>query len=224
MILEPITSGNLALKPTDKKIVVNNHRKDRSQEVFPIKDKDVIQKIKSFYLARRRYRDYALFTFGINVGMRCGDMLRLKWSDLLDDDGAIVEQFTIKEEKTNKFRTIHVNQSAADGLRVYLEKGKHSDLATGFIFNGKGTEQLKVNSVYRMLKRTAKKLNIRFNIGTHTLRKTFGYHQYKINSQGNPDFLLRLQKMYKHSAPYVTLAYIGIADEEEKRYYNNVNL
>ena len=151
MILEPITSGNLALKPTDKRVVVNNHHKDRSQEVFPIKDKDVIQKIKSFYLARRRYRDYALFTFGINVGMRCGDMLRLKWSDLLDDDGAIVEQFTIKEEKTNKFRTIHVNQSAADGLRVYLEKGKHSDLATGFIFNGKGTDQLKVNSVYRML-------------------------------------------------------------------------
>lgn len=222
MILTNSTNGTSALKSTVENKFPSNYNKGKSQEVFPLKKKEDIQKIKDFYLARRRYRDYALFCFGINTGMRCGDMLHLKWSDVLDEQGEILSSFTIREEKTNKFRKIFINQSAAEGLKVFL-KSKQHDL-TGFIFSGKGTPVLKVNSVYRMYKRTAEKLGININVGTHTIRKTFGYHQYKINSKTDPEFLLRLQKMYKHSSSYVTLAYIGITDEQEEVYYNNVNL
>jgi len=42
-------------------------------------------------------------------------------------------------------------------------------------------------------------------IGTHTLRKTFGYHFY----QKYKDIAL-LQELFNHSAPSVTLRYIGI--------------
>jgi len=43
------------------------------------------------------------------------------------------------------------------------------------------------------------------SIGTHTLRKTFGYHFY----QKYKDIAL-LQELFNHSAPSVTLRYIGI--------------
>ena len=43
------------------------------------------------------------------------------------------------------------------------------------------------------------------SIGTHTLRKTFGYHFY----QKYKDLAL-LQELFNHSAPSVTLRYIGI--------------
>jgi integrase len=43
------------------------------------------------------------------------------------------------------------------------------------------------------------------DIGTHTLRKTFGYHHY----QQNKDVAI-LQQIFNHSSPSITLRYIGI--------------
>jgi integrase len=57
---------------------------------------------------------------------------------------------------------------------------------------------------YKILKRAAKKVGIS-EIGTHTLRKTFGYHFY----QRTKDVAL-LQEIFNHSSPSVTLRYIGI--------------
>ncbi|WP_342668518.1 tyrosine-type recombinase/integrase [Cytobacillus solani] len=42
-------------------------------------------------------------------------------------------------------------------------------------------------------------------IGTHTLRKTFGYHFY----QKYKDVAV-LQQIFNHSSPAVTMRYIGI--------------
>ena len=47
------------------------------------------------------------------------------------------------------------------------------------------------------------------NVGTHTMRKTFGYKYYnKTKDVGT------LQKMFNHSSPAITLRYIGIEQAE----------
>lgn len=46
-------------------------------------------------------------------------------------------------------------------------------------------------------------------IGTHTLRKTFGYHFYKKTKD-----VAMLQDIFNHSAPVVTKRYIGITQDE----------
>ena len=56
-------------------------------------------------------------------------------------------------------------------------------------------------------------------IGTHTLRKTFGYHAYQ---QGTDVTLL--QKVFNHSAPSITLRYIGITQDDIDNVYLNLNL
>lgn len=55
-----------------------------------------------------------------------------------------------------------------------------------------------------LLKDAAEKCDLD-EIGTHTLRKTFGYHFY----QQYKDVAL-LQEIFNHSSPSVTLRYIGI--------------
>lgn len=45
-------------------------------------------------------------------------------------------------------------------------------------------------------------------IGTHTLRKTFGYHFY----QQYKDVAV-LQQIFNHSSPAVTMRYIGITQD-----------
>ena len=46
------------------------------------------------------------------------------------------------------------------------------------------------------------------NVGTHTMRKTFGYHHY----QQFKDVAI-LQYILNHSSPSITLRYIGIEQD-----------
>lgn len=72
---------------------------------------------------------------------------------------------------------------------------------------------------YRAINGAARAVGICERIGTHTLRKTFAYHAYK---QGTD--ITRIQKLLNHSAPSVTLAYIGITREELDNVYLSLNL
>ncbi len=47
------------------------------------------------------------------------------------------------------------------------------------------------------------------NIGTHSLRKTFGYHQIKRGTS-----ITLLMKMFNHSSEAITLRYIGITQDD----------
>ena len=58
---------------------------------------------------------------------------------------------------------------------------------------------------YRIINNVCKKVGISYNVGTHTLRKTFGYHHYRKFKD-----VAILQKIFNHSSPEVTLRYIGI--------------
>ena len=78
-------------------------------------------------------------------------------------------------------------------------------------------------SVDRMLKEVAQTLGIEAKVATHTLRKTFGYHQM-VMSGNDPRKLLLLQKIFGHSSSVQTLDYIGITQEEIEDAYLNLNL
>ncbi|MEK5183319.1 tyrosine-type recombinase/integrase [Paenibacillus sp. FSL P4-0288] len=57
---------------------------------------------------------------------------------------------------------------------------------------------------YRILNRAAAEVGLA-EIGTHRLRKTFGYHFYKRYKD-----VALLQQIFNHSAPSITMRYIGI--------------
>lgn len=234
MILNTIndtnTEGSSALQPSSKiltgkikKVCPNNYHKGISQEVFPFKKEEDIQKIKNYLLAKHRYRDHFYFTLGINTGMRVWDILNLKWIDLLDNNGDFKEKTTIREHKTGKFRTIYIKFSLKESLTQYY-KSLSNPLPTDYVFKGQGTNQLKTNSAYRTIKRLAQKLKIPFNVGTHSLRKTFGYHQYKVHVGTDPLFINKLQRLFNHESSNTTLRYIGMEDEIQEQYYEDVQL
>ena len=65
----------------------------------------------------------------------------------------------------------------------------------------------------------AKAIGIKDAIGTHTLRKTFGYHHY----QQFKDVAV-LQEIFNHSAPSITLKYIGINDDVKDNTLDDFDL
>ena len=179
------------------------------KKVEPIRDVDKIKKMKDILL-KQDYRDYLLFSLGINTGFRISDILQLKVEDVKDKT-----HIEITEEKTGKIKRQFIN-GIKDDINKYILDMKDYE----YLFQSrKGTNKpISRVQAYRILRKAADKLGIN-KVGTHTLRKTFGYHHY----QRNKDVAM-LQQLFNHSSPSVTLDYIGISQDEQDESMKNFYL
>ncbi len=179
--------------------------------VEPIRNKKQITALKN-YLRGRNRRDYLLFVLGINSGLRISDLLKLTVADVQNQD-----RISMREQKTGKRKDFPLSDTCKKAIQEYL---KTAEITDGYLFTSrKGKQPITRVQAYRILSEAAKTIGITESIGTHTLRKTFGYHAY-INGTD----VTRIQKLLNHSAPHVTLSYIGITKEELDHIYISLNL
>ena len=184
--------------------------------VEPIKSKKDLERIEEF-LENHSKRNRLIFAIGINTGLRVSDILGLNVEDV--EGKNYVE---IKEKKTGKYKRFPLNTKLKALIKDYLqnERCKSYSLAENEpLFLGKKHCRLDRSQVYRCLNEACQQLGITANVGTHTMRKSFGYHFYKKYND-----VALLQKILNHSSPAITLRYIGIAQEEIDFSYNNFEL
>lgn len=199
----------------------------------PIKSLSDIDRISKYLINNQRYRDNMLFIVGINFGLRVSDLLTLRFAQLINEDFTFKTSFPILEKKTKNTRKvkrnryISINDAVMDAITLYLEHS-HSKL-DDYMFRSTSNNGINKNQpisrsmVDKMLKGVAKDLNLENKMATHSLRKTFAYHQM-VMSGNDPRKLLLLQKMFGHSSAAQTLDYIGITSEEIEEAYMNLNL
>lgn len=192
----------------------------KAQEVEPIKRVSDIKKVKEYLIATKRWRDYCIFVVGINVGLRASDLLALHIGQVERAD-----EVTVTEKKTGKSRVFVINQSAREAIDLYLSK-RDDKMSDNYLFASQKypDKPLTVSSLHRLLKTLFRQLGLKGNFGTHTLRKTFGYHIYNNNVKENPGIIQVLQKMFGHSSEAMTLRYIGITKEVITDTYQELNL
>ncbi|MGG3233963.1 tyrosine-type recombinase/integrase [Priestia flexa] len=175
-------------------------KKDEIKDVQPIRS---LEKLEDMKWSLRRHcseRDYILFLLGINTGLRVTDLLNLKIKEVKGKKKLIV-----KEGKTEKLRTIHFI-NIFEEINNYIESLE----GTEWMFpSRKGDKPISRIQAYRQLNKAAEMVDIPDGIGTHTMRKTFGYWYYKQTKD-----VAALQNILNHSHPSITLKYIGITDEE----------
>lgn len=200
----------------------------------PIKSMIDIHRISEWFISRERYRDNMLFIVGINFGLRVSDLLTLRFSHLITDSYAFKRSFPILEKKTSntrkvkKNRYITINDAVMDAVTLYLENTPGVKLSD-YMFRSNSNNSVGLNrpmhrnSVENILKEVTKALGIDAKVATHTMRKTFAYHQM-VMSNNDPRKLLLLQKMFGHSSAAMTLQYIGITGEEIEDAYLELNL
>lgn len=184
--------------------------------VEPIRNKKDLERIEEF-LSLRNKRNRLIFAFGINTGLRVSDILGLNVEDV--EGKSYVE---IKEKKTGKYKRFPLNAKLKALIKDYLQNERCKSYALSEnepLFLGKKHCRLDRSQVYRFLNEACKLLGITANVGTHTMRKSFGYHFYKKYND-----VALLQKILNHSSPAITLRYIGIAQEEIDFSYNNFEL
>ena len=180
--------------------------------VEPIKSKKDLEKIEA-YLEKRNKRNRLIFVFGINTGLRVSDILGLNVEDVKNKS-----YIEIREKKTGKYKRFPLNSKLKALIKDYLKEREilYAIGAETPLFVGKKHHRLHRSQVYRFLNEACEQLGIAVNIGTHSMRKSFGYHFYKKFND-----VALLQKILNHSSPAITLRYIGIEqDEIDNSYYN----
>lgn len=169
--------------------------------VQPIRDPAVLEGIKE-YLKQTNERNYILFLIGINTGLRISDILPLRVEMVKGS------HISLRERKTGKQKQIKINPTLRHELTAYLY-GKDDN---EFIFKSRSKKKksgLKNRSIdrtmaYKMLNKVAREFGLK-EIGTHTMRKTFGYHFYLKTMD-----VALLMDLFNHSDQSVTLRYIGV--------------
>lgn len=159
---------------------------------------------------RANPRCAAVLTAEANLGMRIGDILRLKLSDIIRDGNRY--RLNITEEKTGKRRTFTV----PDALYTYF--------CAYAVSMGIGDDEplfpVTVRAVQKHLKAVCDALGYE-GISTHSFRKWYATDIYE--STGH-DIIL-VQRLLQHSSPATTRRYIGIADEKmEAAIANHVSI
>lgn len=174
--------------------------------VEPIKDINILRKIEEIF-EKKSKRNLLLFIMGINTGLRISDILALNVQDVKNKDFVY-----IIEKKTGKRKCFPLNTKVKQLIKIstYRKKPKEA------LFKTKNKRRMERTNAYRIINETCRKAGINYCIGTHTLRKTFGYHHY----QKFKDVVI-LQKIFNHCSPVVTLRYIGVEQDEINASYMN---
>jgi integrase len=200
----------------------------------PIKDMEDIARTSRYLIENNRYRDNMLFITGINFGLRVSDLRKLKFSHLINEDFVFKDSFPILEQKTKNTRKhkrnrhLTINMAVIEAVTLYLKNTPDVKLSD-YMFRSESNrksgdnEPIHRNSIDRILKGIARDLGLGNKMATHSLRKTFAYHQM-VMSNNDPRKLLLLQKMFGHATAMQTLDYIGITSEEIEDAYRNLNL
>lgn len=176
--------------------------------VQPIRNPRDIENMKN-ELAKGGSRNRLLFTMGINTGLRVSDILALKVGDVNGKDF-----YALKEKKTDKAKRINLHAVKQEIAAFCANRDPEEWLFP----SRKGDQAITRIQAYRILNDAAEVCGLE-EIGTHTLRKTFGYHFYQRYHD-----VAALQKLFNHSSPSVTLRYIGIEQDQLDEMTNDFSL
>ena len=157
----------------------------------------------NYYFKSRSERDYLLYYMGINVAFRISDLLGLKVGDVRNRD-----KIRRREMKTGKLREMVVLPKLKRVLDDYCVDKEDEEYLFKSTRYKSSNRPITRTQAYRILKTGAKECGIK-NIGTHSFRKTFGYHFYKESKD-----VVTLMKLFNHHDPSITLRYIGIERDE----------
>jgi len=177
--------------------------------VEPIRNPKDIKAIKRMLAGNPR--DYCIFVLGINTNLRASDILKLRVRDVQGQD-----ELVLKEKKTGKIRRITLNDAVRKAINNLLALMSNPD-DESYLFLGLRGNPLTVPTLSRMVKTWCQAINLPGNYGSHSLRKTWGYHQRVSFGMGLPELMV----CFNHSSQRQTLDYLCVQPEEVKNIYLN---
>ena len=183
--------------------------------VQPIRNKDLITQFGE-ELKEMNDKYYVMFRIGVTSGLRISDILNIKVADVKSN------YINIVENKTKKSKVFKLNSKTKQLCMDFIEANNLQD-NDYLIYSNKRDSNGNIKPISRqqahhVLNMVAEKLGVE-DVGTHTLRKTFGYWHYK--QYGD---IAILQDIFNHSAPSITMRYIGITQDMKDKTIEELDI
>lgn len=220
---------------TPKKIV-SNKKSGVSSEVYGFTEEE-IERILLFLVRRIEQapdenkrmiarRNKMLFLIGINIGLRASDLCSLKYSFFMNADGSFKDYYSLqpkKQKRTKKFVKLYFNNAIKKAIEEYISYYPVEDIE-GYVFcSRKGNKSISENTLWRIVKDLAAEVGIEKNIGSHSLRKTFGRIVYQ-RAEDKNHALVVLRTIFRHRSITDTSCYIGLTDDDVSEAFDSLDL
>lgn len=229
------TNNIIKLRPKTDRPYYRHKPSGKSSEVYAFRTAEELQAIinvldKHILEAKTEYnkmiwnRNKLLFILGINIALRGSDLSQLRWCDILKSDGSIKDNTKIQPQKTKqlgKFVFVQFNSAAKQAVEDYLNLYPYDDI-NDYVFISKKGDSITTHQIWTIIKKISAEAGIEQNIGSHSLRKTFGYWVWH-NAEDKDRALVLLQMIFNHSSTKVTMHYIGIQQDDLSNVYNGLD-
>ena len=182
----------------------------------PIRDKNELHAMAEYFREKGEFRNYALIVLGACTALRISDLLKLRWSDVYDEErGRFRVHIALTEQKTGKDKVIALNERAVYALRCYFPYRRGA-----YIFaSQKSDRPIDRSQAWRIVHEAATAVGATGHISCHSLRKTFGYHAW--TSGVSPVVIMDI---YNHSNYEITKRYLGVAQDDLDKAYLGMDL
>jgi len=178
------------------------------QIVLPIKDSNVLTEVQDTLLHNFRAgrRNYTIFQVGKATLLRVSDVMRLRWTDVFNENGTVRQNAFIHDKKTGKANLLYLKPIQTD-LLTYQAWYQKQKLHSTWLFPSTQhpDRHITEKQFYKIMSKTGDLLGIDY-LGTHTMRKTGAYRVY---TQSNYNIGL-VMNLLNHSSEAMTLTYLGL--------------
>ncbi len=158
-------------------------------------------------------RDKAIMELLYATGMRVGELVSLKTSDI-----NFGSNYIIVFGKGSKERVIFFGQKAEESLEKYLKESRPfltKDINCDSLFLNKNGTAISARSIRRIIDKYVKIATLNSEVSPHTLRHTFATHMLN-----NGADLKTVQELLGHSSLSTTQIYTHVTKERLKEVYD----
>ena len=172
---------------------------------LPIKDIEMIRKMKDLFLSKGEIRGYLLFVLSINTGIYLKDLLELK----------------VRDVKNKQYLTVGKNKVVplSDEIQEIIKKAIEGCKLDTPLFRGKVGQCLDRTSAFYIFKVICTELGVQDKYSVLSWRKTFAYHYYMKYKD-----LSYLQWLFNQGTVEQTLNFIGVEENMNLRFREGVYL
>lgn len=230
IILFPGCKNPYPLEDTEIK-KLDSYLTTKEKSADPITNIDDIKKLTNYFIDGGKWIHYLVFVVSVNMGRRISDTLKLKWSDMFDQNNDFHDCIRITEKKTGKPINITINVAVKSALSLYIQQKKidpsemnlHKDMLF-YQFDGTYKGHVLTYSAYnKQLKIAAHAVGVKGHITTHSTRKTFGRLCLLLHPN-DPSVMITLMSLYNHSDLKTTNIYLGKTQERVNQYLIDIGV
>ena len=211
--------------------ITNKRKQTNDIEKLTLRNKTMSKQAKTLnatelrrvldYTATRKHsaRNRALVTISMYSGMRVGEIASLRYCDVIDAEGRIVNEIRLKAEntKTKEARTVFVSDKLQKELAQYVKAYKPASTNAKFFYSQKNaSDGFSANTLTQFFHYLYKRAGLQ-NCSSHSGRRTFAT---EISSKGVS--IRVLQKLLGHKNLQTTAIYIDASDDMLRKAVNLV--